>query len=34
VLRRGSLEDDNEPGEELVVSRRHLADVRRRLKGG
>jgi two-component system response regulator AlgR len=34
VLRDNSLEDDNAPNDELVISRRHLADVRRRLKGG
>jgi two-component system response regulator AlgR len=34
LLRDALLEDDNGPGDELVVSRRHLADVRRRLKGG
>ena len=30
VLRSGSQQDDND----LIISRRHLADVRRRLKGG
>jgi two-component system, LytTR family, response regulator AlgR len=30
VLRSGSQQDDNE----LIISRRHLTDVRRRLKGG
>ena len=34
VLRNDSQEDDNDPNDELAVSRRHLADVRRRLKGG
>jgi two-component system response regulator AlgR len=34
VLRDGSQEDDNSPIDELVISRRHLATVRRRLKGG
>jgi len=34
VLRDSSQEDDNSPIDELVVSRRHLATVRRRLKGG
>jgi len=34
VLRDGSQEDDNSPNDELVISRRHLATVRRRLKGG
>ena len=34
VLRDSSQEDDNRPIDELVVSRRHLATVRRRLKGG
>jgi len=33
VLRDGPRDDDNDPGNELVISRRHLADVRRRLKG-
>jgi hypothetical protein len=30
VLRDGSQQPENE----LIISRRHLADVRRRLKGG
>ena len=34
VLRDSSQEDDNGPNDELVISRRHLATVRRRLKGG
>ena len=34
VLRNGSQEDDNSPSDELVISRRHLATVHRRLKGG
>jgi len=34
VLRDDSQENDNGAIDELVVSRRHLADVRRRLKGG
>jgi len=34
VLRDSSQEDDNSPNDELVISRRHLATVRRRLKGG
>ena len=34
VLRGGRQEDDNAPDDELLVSRRHLATVRRRLKGG
>jgi len=34
VLRDSSQEDDNSPIGELVISRRHLATVRRRLKGG
>jgi two-component system response regulator AlgR len=34
VLRDSSQEEDNSPIDELVVSRRHLATVRRRLKGG
>lgn len=34
VLRDSSQEDDNSPIDELVISRRHLATVRRRLKGG
>jgi two-component system response regulator AlgR len=33
VLRGGRQEDDNAPDDELLVSRRHLATVRRRLKG-
>ena len=34
VLRGDSQQDDNNPNDELVISRRHLATVRRRLKGG
>lgn len=34
VLRDGLHGDANDPDNELVISRRHLADVRRRLKGG
>lgn len=35
VLLRGAPDDDdNAPDDELVISRRHLATVRRRLKGG
>lgn len=34
VLRGDSQQDDNNPSDELVISRRHLATVRRRLKGG
>jgi len=34
VLRGGTQEDDNDPNDELIISRRHLATVRRRLKGG
>ena len=34
VLRGGPKDDDNAPDDELVISRRHLATVRRRLKGG
>jgi two-component system response regulator AlgR len=34
MLRNTTLDEDNTPGDELVVSRRHLATVRRRLKGG
>jgi len=34
VLRDSSQEDDNSPNDELAISRRHLATVRRRLKGG
>jgi len=33
VLRGGRQEDDNAPDDELLVSRRHLATVRRRPKG-
>jgi two-component system response regulator AlgR len=33
VLRGNSRQDDNDPDNELVISRRHLATVRRRLKG-
>ena len=33
VLRGEGQEDDNAPDDELLVSRRHLATVRRRLKG-
>jgi DNA-binding LytR/AlgR family response regulator len=34
LLRKGPQDDDNAPDDELVISRRHLATVRRRLKGG
>lgn len=34
VLRNNPKDDDNAPDDELVISRRHLATVRRRLKGG
>jgi two-component system response regulator AlgR len=34
VLRNHTPEKDNAPDDELVISRRHLATVRRRLKGG
>ena len=34
VLRNPAPDDDNAPGDELTVSRRHVATVRRRLKGG
>ena len=34
VLRKRPNDDDNAPDDELVISRRHLATVRRRLKGG
>ena len=34
VLRKRPDDDDNAPDDELVISRRHLATVRRRLKGG
>ncbi|MDJ0812830.1 MAG: LytTR family DNA-binding domain-containing protein [Woeseiaceae bacterium] len=34
VLRNPTLDEDNAPDEELTVSRRHVATVRRRLKGG
>jgi len=34
MLRNTTLDEDNTPDDELVVSRRHLATVRRRLKGG
>jgi len=34
VLRNDTQQDDNDRNEELLVSRRHLATVRRRLKGG
>lgn len=34
VLRNRPQDDDNAPDDELVISRRHLATVRRRLKGG
>lgn len=34
LLRKGPQDDDNAPDDELVISRRHLANVRRRLKGG
>jgi two-component system response regulator AlgR len=34
VLRNNPKDDDNAPHDELVISRRHLATVRRRLKGG
>jgi len=34
VLRGSPKDDDNAPDDELVISRRHLATVRRRLKGG
>ena len=34
VLRSAAGGDDNAAGDELVISRRHLANVRRRLKGG
>lgn len=34
VLRNRPQDDDNTPDDELVISRRHLATVRRRLKGG
>lgn len=34
ILRNTTRDEDNASGDELVVSRRHLATVRRRLKGG
>ena len=34
VLRNRPKDDDNDPDDELIISRRHLATVRRRLKGG
>ena len=34
VLRGDTNQDDNAPNDELIISRRHLATVRRRLKGG
>lgn len=34
VLRSAAGDADNTPCDELVISRRHLANVRRRLKGG
>jgi len=34
VLRNNPKDDDNAHDDELVISRRHLATVRRRLKGG
>jgi two-component system response regulator AlgR len=34
VLRNPTPDEDNAPDDELAVSRRHLATVRRRLKGG
>ncbi len=34
VLRNPTPDEDNAPDDELVVSRRHVATVRRRLKGG
>lgn len=34
VLRSTAPDKDNAPGDELVISRRHLPTVRRRLKGG
>jgi len=34
MLRNTTPDEDNTPDDELVVSRRHLATVRRRLKGG
>ena len=34
VLRNTAQDEDNTPDDELVISRRHLANVRRRLKGG
>ena len=34
ILRNTTHDEDNAPDEDLVVSRRHLATVRRRLKGG
>ncbi len=34
VLRNPTNDEDNAPDDELVISRRHLATVRRRLKGG
>jgi len=34
VLRNRPKDDDNAPDDELIISRRHLATVRRRLKGG
>lgn len=34
VLRNPTPDEDNAPDDELVVSRRHLATVRRRLRGG
>ena len=34
VLRNTTRDEDNAPDDELTVSRRHLATVRRRLKGG
>jgi two-component system response regulator AlgR len=34
VLRDQPQSEDPQPDDELIISRRHLADVRRRLKGG
>jgi len=34
VLRDTTQDEDNAPDDDLVISRRHLATVRRRLKGG